>query len=179
MKKQSLKLFAFVTLLSTLSGCARDLSSSTYTSSSTLSLTLEGKVLSVRAVTIKENDKMGDNTGGMLAGGVMGAALGSGMGKGSGKGMAMVGTAIAGGLAGAALQGALSKDKGFEYIVKVDTSKLKSTYYEGTAAMRNAISSATTSGVVTIVQGADNPISVGQNVYVIYSDNRARVIAAN
>jgi outer membrane lipoprotein SlyB len=179
MKTLSLRIFALFTIISLISGCARDLSSNTYTSSSTLSLTLEGKVISARPVTIKDNDKMSDNVGGMLAGGAMGAALGTGIGGGSGNTMAVVGTAIVGGLAGAAIQGVLSKDKGFEYIVKVDTSKLKSNYYEGNAAMRNAISSATTSGVVTIVQGADNPIAVGQNVYVIYSDNRARVIAAN
>lgn len=179
MNNLTLKILSILSIISLLSGCARDLSSNTYTSSSTLSLTLEGQVISARQVTIKDNDKMADNKMGMLAGGAMGAVSGSGIGKGTGNSMAIVGTAIAGGIAGAALEGALTTTKGFEYIVKVDTSKLKSEYFEGNAAMRNAISSATTSGVVTIVQGSDNPIAVGQKVYVIYSDNRTRVIAAN
>lgn len=176
---KTLKILSVISMIALLAGCARDLSSSTYTSSSTLSLTLEGKVISARSVTIKDNDKMANNKMGMLAGGAMGAVSGSGIGGGTGNDMAIVGTAIAGGIAGAAIEGALTKQKGFEYIVKVDTSKLKSEYFEGNAAMRNAISSATTSGIVTVVQGTDNPIAVGQNVYVIYSDNRTRVISAN
>ena len=178
MKTLSLKVITLITLISILGGCARDLSSTTYTSSSTLSLTLEGKLVAVRAVTIKDTDKMGDNAGGMLAGGVMGAALGSGIGSGSGNKMAIVGTAIVGGLAGAALQQKLGESKGFEYIIKLDTSKLKSNYYEGNTAMRNAISAATTSGMITVVQGNDTILSAGQSVYVIFSDNRTRVIAA-
>ena len=180
MKNTFFKIITIFSLVSLLTGCARDLSSSTYSSSSTLSLTLEGKVLSVRQVTIKENDKMGDNTGGMLAGGVLGGVLGNGLGgSGADRALATVGGALVGGLAGAAVQGQLEKSKGFEYIIKLDTSKLKSNYYEGNAAMRNAISAATTSGVVTVVQGLENPLSVGQNVYVIFSDNRTRAIAAN
>jgi outer membrane lipoprotein SlyB len=179
MKNSILKILSIASIITILTGCARDLSSNTYTSSSTLSLTLEGKVISARAIKIKDNDKMADNKMGMLAGGAMGAVSGSGIGKGTGNDMAIVGTAIAGGIAGAALEGALTTQNGFEYIIKVDTSKLKSEYFEGNAAMRNAISSATTSGVITVVQGSDNPIAVGQTVYVIYSDNRTRVISAN
>lgn len=169
-------LFVFMAFLS---ACTRDLSSSTYVSDSTLSLTLKGRVISARPVTIKDSDKKQDYTAGMLAGGAMGAAVGSGIGGGSGNTMAMVGGAIAGAAAGAAIQNAIGKSKGMEYIVEVDVSKLKNTYYEGNAAMRNAISSATTSGVITVVQSADNPVAVGQNVYVIYSADRARVIPAN
>ena len=45
--------------------------------------------------------------------------------------------------------------------------------------MRNAISAATTSGVVTIVQGTDTMLKTGQKVYVIFSDDRTRVIPAS
>ncbi len=178
MKKSYIKIFSILSLISLLAGCARDLSSSTYSSSSTLSLTLEGVVIDARQVTIKDNEKMSDNTAGMLAGGVLGGVAGSGVGQGTGNDLAIVGGAIGGAIAGAAIEGALSKQKGIEYIVKVDTSKLKSTYYEGNAQMRSAISAATTSGVITVVQAADNPVAVGQNVYVIFSDNRTRVVAA-
>ena len=176
--KKTINLLSIITILALLSACARDLSSSTYSSSSTLSLTLEGVVLDTRQVTIKDSEKMSDNSAGMLAGGVLGGVAGSGIGQGTGKNLAVVGGAIGGAIAGAALEGALSKQKGIEYIIKVDTSKLKSTYYEGNAQMRSAISAATTSGVITVVQAADNPIAAGQKVYVIFSDNRTRVIPA-
>lgn len=179
MKTLFIRFSAILTLLATLSGCARDLSSSMYTSDSTLSLTMEGVIISTRPVKIKNKDKMEDNVGGMLAGGAMGAAVGTGIGGGSGNTMAIVGGAIAGGLAGAAIQGKLGEAQGIEYIVKVDTSKMKDTYFDGNAAMRNVVATAKLNGLVTVVQGTDNPLSVGQKVYVIYSENRTRVIPGN
>jgi len=161
-----------------LTSCARDLSSSVYTSDATMNLTLEGEIISAREVRIKEGDRLSDNTAGALGGGAMGAVLGSGVGGGAGKGAAIVGGAILGAGMGAAVQGKFGETKGYEYIIKVDTSKLKSDYYEGSAAMRAAISSATTSGLITVVQSIKDPISEGQKVYVIFSDKRTRVIAA-
>src|SRR4051812_41359974 len=99
-----------------LTGCARDLSDNVYTSDSTLSLTLEGQIIAVRAIKIKETDKLGDNTTGIIAGGAGGAALGSN----NGSPAAIVGGAIAGGLVGAVVEDRLSQSKGWEYIVKVD-----------------------------------------------------------
>lgn len=179
MKKLFIKVFSILSLLAILSACARDLSSSMYTSDSTLSLTMEGVIISARPVIVKNTDKMQDNVGGMLAGGAMGAAVGSGIGGGSGNTMAIVGGAIAGGLAGSAIQGKLGESKGMEYIVKVDTSKMKDTYFDGNAAMRNVVATAKVNGLVTVVQGADNALSIGQNVYVIFSENRTRVIPRN
>lgn len=162
-----------------LSGCARDLSSNVYTSDSTLSLTVEGEVIDRRDVIVKNHDKLGDNTTGALAGGVLGGVAGSGVGSGSGTASAVVGGAIIGGVAGAVIEGKLSTSKGYEYIIKVDSSKIKSDYYEGSAAMRSAISAASTSGLITIVQGQDIMIPVGQKVYVIFSGSRTRVIPAS
>jgi outer membrane lipoprotein SlyB len=179
MKNIFLKLSAVIALLSMLSACGRDLSSSMYTSDSTFSLTMEGTVIATRSVVVKENDKLGNNTGGMIAGGIGGAALGNAVGKGSGNTIATVGGALAGGLAGAVIQDKLSTNKGFEYIIKVDTSKIKDSYFEGNASMRNVIATAKLNGLVTVVQGADNPIAQGQKVYVIFSENRTRVIPAN
>ncbi len=169
-------LMLFIALSTLLSSCARDLSSNTYTSDSTLSSTLEGHIVDVRPVTVKDTDKMSDNMGGMLAGGILGGVIADSVGRGNS--IATVGGAIAGGLGGAALQQKLGESKGLEYIVKVDTTNLKDNYYGGSASMRNAISSATTSGLVTVVQGVDNPLPVGQKVYIIFSDKRTRVIAA-
>lgn len=160
-----------------LTACARDLSSDVYTSDSTLSLTLEGQVVSVRKITVKENDKNGMGAG-ALAGGALGAAGGSAVGSGSGQVAAVVGGAVAGAVLGSVAEGQLGKSDGLEYIVKVDTKNLKDDYYEGSGAMRNAISSATTSGLVTVVQGTDIVLQEGQKVYVIFSDKRTRIIPA-
>lgn len=172
------KILFLMLSLTMLGGCARDLSSNVYTSDSTLSLTLPGKVLSVRKVTIKNTDQLGNNVGGGLAGGALGAAGGSAIGQNSGQAAAVVGGAIVGAVAGAVIQDQLGKDEGFEYIIKVDTTNLKDGYYEGSPAMRNAISAATTSGLVTVVQGQDTILQKEQPVYVIFSGNRTRVIAA-
>lgn len=161
-----------------LASCARDLSSNVYTSDSTMNLTLEGKVISARPVVIKGSDKLSDNKTGTLAGGALGAAAASGVGHSSGTAAAMVGGAIVGGVLGAVAEGQLGKANGYEYIIKVDVSKLKSKYFEGTKAMRAAISSATTSGLITVVQGDDMQIAEGTPVYVIFSDKRTRVISA-
>ena len=163
-----------VAILMFSSGCSRDLSNSTYTSDATLSLTLEGEVVSIRKVTIKENDKLGNNAGGMLAGGAMGGALGYTMGSSAG---ATVGGALAGAALGAVAQHALSiSENGAEYIIKIDTSKIKDGYFEGNAAMRNVMSTARTSGLITVVQEKDPAISEGQKVFIIYSDKRTRII---
>lgn len=177
-----MKLFRSICVLFVLGcfvmSCARDLGSDVYTSDSTMNLTLEGKVIATRAVTIKNADKLSDNKTGALAGGALGGIGASGVGAGSGKAAAIVGGAVVGGVLGAVAESQLGKANGYEYVIKVDTSKLKSKYFEGTKAMRAAISSATTSGLITVVQGDDVKISEGTHVYVIFSDKRTRVIAA-
>jgi len=179
MKTLSLKIVAIVTAMSLLSGCARDLSSDMYTSDSTLSLTLEGVIVAARPVKVKESDKLANNGTGILAGGAMGAVAGSTVGGGaSGTAAGMIGGAVVGGLVGGAIQGKLGESKGYEYIVKVDSSKLKDTYFDGNAAMRNAVSTARVGGLITVVQGTDVILREGQKVYVTYSENRTRVIAA-
>ncbi len=171
-------IFVSLTVLTTfLTGCARDLSTNVYHSQSTLSLTLEGTVISARPITVREADRLDDQTGGMLAGGVAGGVAGSTLGGHSNDAaVAAVGGALVGAAIGAITQDRLSNKAGYEYIIKVDTSKLKAAYYEGNAAMRNAISSATTSGVITVIQGTNEVMQKGQHVYVIFSDDRTRVI---
>jgi outer membrane lipoprotein SlyB len=176
MKNIVLLATSIVSIILLLSGCARDLSSSVYTSDSTLSLTMEGTVLSARDITIKGNDKLSENTTGMLAGGLLGGVAGANVGSGNGQTAAIAGAAIAGAVLGTIAENKLSQKQGKEYIIKVDTSKLKHDYYEGSDSMRDAISAATTNGLITIVQGAENPLSEGQGVYVIFSDKRTRVI---
>lgn len=162
-----------------LQSCARDLSSNVYTSDSTLSLTMQGKIVSVRPVVIKNSDNLSSNTTGALSGGALGAVAGSGAGHGSGQAAAVVGGAIVGGVVGALAEGQLGKSDGYEYIIKVNTSDLKDDIYGGTAAVRRVISSAKTNGLITVVQGKDVVLSKGQKVYVIFSDKRTRVIPSS
>lgn len=180
MRLNNLAKIAFVfSAVIILAGCARDLSSNVYTSDATLSLTMEGSIISVRPVTIKNSDELGQNKTGAFAGGALGAAAGSTAGDGSGKVVAVVGGAVAGAIIGAITEDKLGVSQGYEYIVKLDTSKMKSDYYEGSGAMRQVISAATTNGLVTIIQGKDVVLTKGQKVYAIFSDKRARLIPAN
>ncbi len=159
-----------------LTSCARDLSSDMYTSDSTMSLTMEGTVIAVRKVKINESDKLSDNSVGIMSGGAAGAALGMSSNEGA---PMIIGGALIGGLVGAGIQNKLGQSDGFEYIVKIETEKLKDTYYEGSSVMRSAISAARTSGIITIVQNTKDPLSEGQRVYLIVSDKRARIIPHN
>lgn len=172
--------FLLVVLSLNLSGCGRDLSGNSYQSSSTLNIVLPGIVLAKRDIKITENERLGDNTTGAVAGALAGGALAS---SGNNSGAMIIGGALVGGVTGAVAQSALSTAKGVEYIVKVDTSTLTGTYYEGSRAMRNALAAVRASGIITIVQAqegkAKNPvIDEGQDVLVILSDNRSRIIPA-
>jgi outer membrane lipoprotein SlyB len=165
-------------ILSIVSGCARDLSSNVYTSDSSLNLTLIGEIVAARPIIIKNHDELSDNTGGMVAGGVAGAALASVAGSGSSNmGAIIAGGVLAGVLVGALVESSLSKADGIEYVVQIDRSTLNDGYYEGSSIMRNAISSARITGLITVVQGKDNLMSKGEKVYVILSPKRARLIA--
>ena len=172
----------FCTLLSlllfaTLSGCARDLSASSYTSDSTLNIVLQGRILAKRDVTIKESEKLGDNKAGGMMGAVGGGALAA---SSSNNAAVIVGGAIVGGLTGALMQDVLGTNKGVEYIVQVDRSKLKEDYYEGSRLVRNALAAVRATGIITIVQSKEKKdapkISEGQDVLVILSEKRTRLI---
>ena len=169
------KLFSNILIISLLflTSCARDLSSDLYTSDSTMSLTLQGQVLAVRKIKIKDTDRLGDNQVGILSGAVAGGALASN----SDSVPIMVGGAVLGGIVGGAIQDKLSENIGYEYIIKIDTKNLGDDYYEGSPMMKNAISSARTSGLITVVQNTKEPLREGQHAYVIISDKRARIIA--
>lgn len=179
MKFKNILNYLFIISLGFLSSCARDLSSTTYTSDQTFHLTLEGKVVSANPVTLKNTDKLSDNTTGIatgaLAGGVTGGAISGGRG---GETIAAVGIgAIAGGVVGAVVEDQLSKANGIEYIIKVNTKNLNTSHYHGSSQMRNVMAGVKASGIITVVQSKDNPISVGQEVYIITSSKRTRVIA--
>lgn len=177
MKTSLLKHFTLLLAVVFLSGCARDLSNSTYTSDATLNIVLSGQLISSRQVKIKESDKM-EAGAGTVMGGLGGALAGSSMSNGGTAGT--LGGAAAGALVGTLAQQALSTSTGMEYIVKVDTSKLGQDYYEGSASMRNALAAVKTSGIITVVQAKESKkdpvLSIGQHVLVIISEKRTRII---
>ncbi|NRB10595.1 MAG: glycine zipper 2TM domain-containing protein [Rickettsiaceae bacterium] len=170
------QLVVVVALVSFLSSCGRDLADDVYTSDSTQNLAMPGVVLSRRAVTIKESDKLGDNTLGAVAGGLTGAVAGNAFGKGTGNTLATIGGAGAGAAAGAFIQDKLSTSKGFEYIVKIDKETIESYTSSNNQAALNLIATRVSNGLITVVQGGNKAYGVGQPVYVIVSDKRTRII---
>lgn len=184
-----MKLFSLaLSAILVLSGCARQMGANTYTSSSAGGVVLEGTIVSARAVTIKDSDKLQDNTMGGLAGGAVGGVGASNIGKGSGSTAATVGGALVGAVAGAFIQDALSTSEGMEYIVKLDKGNeapektvtihhVKDTTVED--KMRNSIKTqGTSSNLISVIQGKDVIYTPGQHVYVVYADDRPRITAA-
>lgn len=169
-----LSLIALLTA-ATLTGCSRDLSSDVYTSDSNFNLTLKGQIISARSIVIKETDKLEQNTTGMISGAATGGVAGANVGSGHGSTATTIGGVILGGIIGAAIEGTMGEQEGMEYIVKVDTKSINPENYEGGEAMRKAISSLSSNGLVTIVQGVDEVYKKGQKVYIIFSDKRVRI----
>ena len=158
-----MKKLLMLSIITLLTSCARDMSSSSYVDSATSGIVLEGVIVSSRPVTIKGSDKLGDNTVGLLGGGVAGGVLGSTIGRGTGSVVGAVGGAAAGALLGSVVQQQLSESDGFEYIVKVNRD--------------NTPASNTKTELISVVQAKDVIYTNGQHVYVIYADDRPRLLA--
>lgn len=186
MKQISLVLCAALII----TGCARNMNSNTYTSGSSGGLVLEGTVVSARAITIKDNDKLQDNAIGGIAGGAAGGIGASNIGKGSGNTAATAGGVIAGAVIGALIQDQLSTSQGMEYVVKLkesvdapDNTKHTEINHTRNASVQDKIKNSikttgTKSNMISVVQGMDQVFSPGQKVYVIYSDDRPRLAPA-
>lgn len=112
--------------------------------------TFSGRVVSARPVQVEGTRNIGRTTG-VIAGGVAGSAIG---GSTRANILGGVGGAVVGGVAGGAIESGLTRQTGIEYVVELDGGM----------------------GLVTIVQGPDPALGVGQRVLVI-SGPPARVIA--
>ena len=130
------------------SGCTRNISSNNYNSASVgeSANTYQGVIISAQKVNVSETEKLSENGMGIglgaAAGGLAGSALSMGHG-GHGGLAAMAGGAILGGVAGAFAEQALGNQDGMKYTVRLNNGVIKS-----------------------VVQGADNPMSVGQRVFL-------------
>ncbi|MDE3015637.1 MAG: hypothetical protein KGI29_01765 [Pseudomonadota bacterium] len=170
-----------------LASCARSVDSNVYTDSVSAGKVIEGTIINVRAVTIKAHDKLQDNTMGGLAGGGTGALAGSRTGRGNGKLAAEVGGAVVGAVAGALAQDVLSTSQGMEYMVKIDKQYIQEYFTiskklsgNGKSTVEQDMTSTqvnTRTDVVSIVQAADPALHKGSRVYVIYNDDRPRLVA--
>ena len=148
---------ACVALLSVvISGCAPRLGGSDYSVGGVgeVSTTLEGVVIAKRTVRLNGMDNSQPGVG-AVAGGLGGALAGNAIGKGHGRSLATAGGALAGAFAGHFVEQGMKDQDGFEYQVKLTTNE-----------------------VITIAQGLEPNLTVGQPVFVIKSDrSRSRIIA--
>ena len=157
MKSSILSVISLFGIIIALSGCTRDLSSKTYTSDATLSLRFKGEVQAVAPVIIKEHGKLSDNDG------LIRTWLGN----------------SAEGLVGSVIYSSLSRADGLQYLILVDPAQLKGNDYYDSHFMREAIDSIRTMYALIVIQSKNNPLNVGDSVYVIVSSKRARAVPRN
>lgn len=138
-------------------GCAPKLGGNDYSTAAVgeVSRTEEGVILAKRVVNFNATEANQPGVG-AAAGGVAGFGLGQAAGGGRGS----VATGLIGGLAGAfaghAAEQGLTHQEGYEYQVKLTKTK----------------------EVITIAQGAEPSLNVGQPVYVVKSNRgRSRILA--
>ena len=112
--------------------------------------TVRGVVISARAVNVSGTQSGLGAGAGALTGGIAGSAIGSGA---RANAVGAVAGALVGGIAGAVIEESASRQIGMEYVVQTDNGAL-----------------------LTIVQGSELPLSVGQKVLAIYG-TQSRVIA--
>lgn len=147
--------FGFASVL--LTGCARNISGSTYSHQDVYNRAKEGypgKIISVRKVVVKAGESLEDNKTGMLLGAVAGGLAGNMIGGGKGRVLATGIGALAGGAAGAYAEDSLKTQEAYEYVVQLDNGQVR-----------------------TVVQGLDSLFAVGQRVILSEGDKgRARLI---
>lgn len=175
-----------------MASCSRDLGANNVVSTDEAGIVTQGTILSSRLVNVKESDNLGKNGAGIIGGGVIGGIAGSGIGGGTGRGLATAGGAIAGAALGSVIQDQLSSSTGYEYIVKLADSKDKryADYREekeftlNRDNIKNKLKKTintpdTETNLISVVQGTDIIFAPGQQVYVIYSNDRIRLVPAN
>lgn len=146
----------FVSAALLTSGCAPKLGGSDYQASAVgeISQTELGTITSKRVVRINAADPTKPGVGAVV-GGLTGAVGGSMIGRGRGSTIAALLGGLAGGFGGHALEQSATSQEGFEYQVRLS---------DGSS--------------ISITQGAEPNLAVGQSVKVIVSKSRSRVIPA-
>lgn len=159
MKAISASVLILVSVLT--AGCGKQISPRTYSEKNVGEVfsTFRGVVVSIRPVDVEASDFSHNFTqSAPLIGGAIGAATGAlAAGKGKGK-IVTTGAGLALGMGAATIgRKMLSRQEGTEYIIKLNDERL-----------------------VAVVQGDDEEIEEGDNVFLIISDTgRSRVIVDN
>lgn len=130
-----------------LSGCAPKIGGRDFSAHNIgdVSKTYRGVIISAHSINVSGSDVSKPGTGAMI-GGVSGAVLGSTIGQGKGK---LIGATLGGlatGAAGHFLEQSMTEQQGMEYQVQLENGSL-----------------------VTVRQGADPVLAVGQKVFVTES----------
>lgn len=156
-KKITIKLLLITSCLAlALSACAPNLGGNDYDASGVgeISKTLKGVIVASRIVKLRPDDAHKPGTG-AAAGVITGALLGSTLGGGS-KTPLVTGAigGLLGGAAGHAIGNKITEQNGMEYHIKLENGE-----------------------IITLAQGLEPKLSVGQKVLVIKSErNRSRVV---
>jgi len=140
--------------LLTFTSCAREISSDVYVANRVgeVSTTYTGIIRNVRQVCVDASESLGDNQTGIIGGAATGGLIGNAFG---GNLLPTAVGAVAGAVGGSMIEKKLKQQSALEYIVEIENG-----------------------GLMTIVQGCDNFISIGQPVYVIVSQSgRSRIIS--
>lgn len=151
MKKTALSLM--LPLLALTSACTSNIGANDYAvqNVNTVQSAQIGTIISVRQVIVQN-----EGNGGALLGTVAGGVAGSQIGRGSTAGiLGALGGAIVGGVAGDLAQDQLSKQAGYEYVIQLQNGS-----------------------IVTVTQGNDVLMTVGEKCLVIYGP-QARVVPYN
>lgn len=156
----AITIFTVTSLTFLLTNCARQISGTTYSGAAVgeITKTYEGIIEKISPVSVEEGKgTLQEQTTGLVAGGVAGGVIGSTIGKGRGNTLATLGGAGLGALAGALTQKSLSQQNALEYVVRMTSGP-------------------TNGKLITIVQGYQPALSVGQAVFVHKSQRgRSRI----
>ena len=150
---EKLKLFLLTGVLVIVAGCQSNIGSGTYSASQAgqAERTEPGIILAYRYVEVKDE---GSSDGGMLLGAIAGGVLGSMVGGGRGNTLATLGGVAAGGAMGSSVGDSMGTQEGIEYTIEESNGR-----------------------IVTMVQGPEPLLQVGDHVLIQYSSTgRGRVI---
>lgn len=154
----SILIIAAVAGTMTLGGCARQISPDVHSgrAAGEAQRTSVGVIENVRIVQIQESDTLEGNKTGQLLGGIAGGVAGARFGDGIGQVLASAAGAIAGAFIGSLAEQEIKRQPAAEYIIRTDTGEF-----------------------ITIVQGTEPQMAVGQRVFVQEGvRGRGRVIPA-
>ncbi len=133
--------------------CAPNISPDSYSIGSVgqVNRVVRGVVVSARSVAVSGTNSGIGSGAGAIAGGAGGSAIGGSL---DANVVGAVGGAVIGGIVGAAIEEEATRQTGMEYVIEAENGSL-----------------------ITIVQGDEDPLAVGQKVLVVYG-TRSRVIKA-